>query len=83
MFLLLFTAQSDPKFFVDLQAVGAAVAEVVVDEPENVEGVEQHVVVVVKLERTIQEENRLHPVRIVGDQGVNHAGIFANVAAGT
>src|SRR5580692_7944776 len=82
MFLLLFTPRLDPELLVDRQAVGAAVAEVVVDEPENVERVEQHVVVIVKLEGAVQEENCFHAVGIVGDQGVNHAGIFADVTAG-
>jgi hypothetical protein len=53
-----------------------------VNEPEDVEGVEQHVVVVIKLEGTIQKENCFHPFGIVADQGVDHAGIFADVTAG-
>src|ERR1700733_16226162 len=75
-------ARSDPEFLVDLQAVGAAVVEVMVDEPENVEGVEQHVVVIVKFEGAIQKENCFHAVGIIGNQGVNHAGILADITAG-
>jgi hypothetical protein len=54
--------KSDPEFFVDRQTMGAAVAEVMVNKPEHVESVEQDVIVVVNLERTVQEENCFYAV---------------------
>ena len=62
--------------------MGAAIADVMVNEPENIEGVEQHIVVVVKFKGTVQKENGFHPVGVIGDQRVNRPGIFPDVAAG-
>src|SRR5277367_6408556 len=76
------TARSNPEFLVNLQIVSAAMVQVMVNEPENIEGIEQHIVVVVKFERAIQKENCFHSVGVVGNQGMNHAGILPHVTAG-
>src|SRR5271154_2737701 len=72
---------SDPETFVELEAVFATVADVVVDEPENVESFQQIVVVVAELERTIHEEHGLHAVGVVGNESVSDAGTLADVTA--
>ena len=73
--------QSNPELLIDFQAMLAAVAHVMIDEPEHIQSFEQIVLIVVELKRSIQIEERLHAVGIVADQGVNRAGSFLDVAA--
>src|SRR5579875_3663288 len=54
------SADSEEERGVDRNAVRLAVARVVVDEPEHVDGLEDLVVLVEELERPVQPEHRLH-----------------------
>src|SRR5579875_3145016 len=62
------SADSEEERGVDRNAVRLAVARVVVDEPEHVDGLEDLVVFVEELERPVQPEHGLHA--LVGDKGV-------------
>src|ERR1700689_1080386 len=59
----------------------ATVRDVMVDEPENVQRIEQIVLIVVELKRSVYVKERLHPIRIVGNECVNRSGILADVAS--
>src|SRR5438477_12556399 len=48
---------------------------------EHVERLGEVVVVVIELQRAVQPENGLHPVRVVAHEGVDDAGAFVDVSA--
>src|SRR2546428_2073551 len=75
-------SESDEKLFVDLQAVPAAVAHIVIDKPEDIQGLKQAIVVVEELNRAVEKEYRLHPVWVVRNQSVNCTGTFLHITAG-
>src|SRR6266567_5127849 len=72
---------SDEERVVDGEAMLLAVAQIVVDVPEDVERLREIVVVIVEFERAIQPEDGLHPVRVVGYQRVDYSGTFVDVTA--
>src|ERR1700745_3365807 len=73
--------QLDPELFVQLQSMLAAVAYVVIDEPEDVQRLGQRIVIVVEFEGPVQPEKSFHSVRIIRYERVNAAGTFVDVAA--
>src|SRR5713101_2057454 len=72
---------SDEQLFVDLDSVLPAITQIVVDKPEDVQRLQQVAVVIEELDRAIEPEDRLHPVRIVGNQRVDRSGTLLYIAA--
>src|SRR5262245_29805023 len=59
----------------------AAVTDVVIDEPEDVERLDQIVVVVEEFNSSVEPEDRLHAVRVVRNQRMNRSGTLLDIAA--
>src|SRR5215475_7100103 len=62
--------RSEVQLFVEWDAVLAAIALVVVHEPPHVDGLGEHAVLVVELDRPLQPTEELHALRMIRHQRV-------------
>src|SRR5262249_13537887 len=80
--VFLLRSDSNPELLVDRQPLLPAVADIVIDEPEDVESLDQIVIIVDELQGPVEPEYRLHPVGVVGNQSVYGPRTFLHVAPG-